>query len=70
MPLALRPFARAFYMLVVRRAFLDGRAGLLYVGMLCVDEAMIALQVYDRSLYGANAATSPDGERPGLGSAR
>jgi glycosyltransferase involved in cell wall biosynthesis len=49
-PLVMRPLARAFYMLIVRRAFLDGRAGLLYVGMLCTYEAIIALQVYERRL--------------------
>ena len=41
LPFALRPIARALYMLIVRRAFLDGRAGLLYVGMVCVYEAMM-----------------------------
>lgn len=50
LPPFIRPFARAFYMLVVRRAFLDGRAGLTYTGMLCVYEAMIALNIHDRRL--------------------
>lgn len=50
LPYVLRPFARAFYMLIVKRAFLDGRAGLLYVGMVCTYEAMIALFLYDQRL--------------------
>lgn len=45
LPLVLRPVARFFYMLVVKRAFLDGRLGLLYVFMLSVYEAMISLHV-------------------------
>lgn len=62
-PLALRPLARAAYMLIARRAFLDGRAGMLYVGMLCVYEAMIALHYYYGALARAKMDTPPDGKR-------
>lgn len=47
-PLALRPFARFVYVYVVRRGFLDGRAGFTYAFMLSVYEGMTALMANER----------------------
>lgn len=55
LPLVLRPLGRAVYMIIFKRAFLDGRAGWLYVGMLCVYEAMISLFVFERRRRRASA---------------
>lgn len=60
LPLVMRPFARAFYMIVLKRAFYDGRAGLLYVWMLCVYEAMIAVHVADLRMKRTSEASSLD----------
>jgi glycosyltransferase involved in cell wall biosynthesis len=46
-PLFLRPFARFFYVYVLRRGFLDGHLGLLYAFMLAVYEGMIAILAYE-----------------------
>jgi glycosyltransferase involved in cell wall biosynthesis len=43
MPLTIRPLMRFIYVYVVRRGFLDGRAGFLYAFMLATYEAMIAV---------------------------
>lgn len=46
-PVILRPSLRFFHAYIVRRGFLDGRAGLQYALMLACYEAMIAAQVLD-----------------------
>lgn len=43
--LPLRYFWRLFYLLVVRRAFLDGRAGVAYAHMMATYEAMIEVHL-------------------------
>ncbi len=48
LPLFLRPAARFAYIYVVRRGFLDGRAGFLYAFMLSTYEAMIAILASER----------------------
>lgn len=47
-PLFLRPFARFFYVYVLKRGFLDGHRGLLYAFMLAVYEGMIAILAYEK----------------------
>jgi glycosyltransferase involved in cell wall biosynthesis len=47
LPLALRPVARFFYVLIWRRGFLDGSYGILYALMLSVYEGMIAVMATD-----------------------
>lgn len=49
-PWFLRPFLRFIYIMVVRRGFRDGRAGLAYATMLSVYEGMIAVFGYERML--------------------
>lgn len=48
MPLCVRPLMRFFYVYIVRRGFLDGRAGFLYAFMLATYEAMIAILAYEK----------------------
>ncbi len=48
LPLVLRPMARFFYVLVLRRGFFDGRYGVLYALMLSVYEGMIAVLAAER----------------------
>ena len=48
MPVFLRPLMRFVYVYVVRRGFLDGRAGFLYAFMLGTYEAMIAIIAYEK----------------------
>lgn len=48
MPLFLRPLMRFIYIYLVRRGFLDGRAGFLYAFMLGAYEAMIAILTYEK----------------------
>jgi glycosyltransferase involved in cell wall biosynthesis len=47
-PLFLRPFARFFYVYVLKRGFLDGHRGFLYAFMLAVYEGMIAILAYEK----------------------
>ena len=49
MPPLLRPFARFVYVYLLRRGFLDGRAGLRYAFMLATYEAMIAVLATGRA---------------------
>lgn len=46
MPLSVRPLMRFAYVYIVRRGFLDGRAGFLYAFMLATYEAMIAILAF------------------------
>lgn len=48
LPLMLRPFARFFYVYVLKRGFLDGGLGLIYSFMLSVYEGMIAILAYEK----------------------
>lgn len=48
MPLTTRPLMRFIYVYIVRRGFLDGRAGFLYAFMLATYEAMIAILAYEK----------------------
>ena len=66
LPLALRPAARFFYILVWRRGLLDGRHGLLYALMLSIYEGMIGVLATEKLLRRpqaseatAEAANSP-----------
>jgi glycosyltransferase involved in cell wall biosynthesis len=43
LPATLRPLARFFYIIVIKRGFLDGRAGFLYALMLAVYEGMTGI---------------------------
>jgi len=45
----LRPFARVFYVLVLRRGFLDGWPGFIYAFMLSIYEGMITIILYEKS---------------------
>ena len=47
---------RFTYVYIIRRGFLDGRAGFLYAFMLATYEAMIAILVYEKT--GAKARNS------------
>jgi glycosyltransferase involved in cell wall biosynthesis len=48
MPLSMRPPLRFIYVYIVRRGFLDGRAGFLYAFMLATYEAMTAILAYEK----------------------
>jgi glycosyltransferase involved in cell wall biosynthesis len=48
MPLSMRPLVRFIYVYIIRRGFLDGRAGFLYAFMLATYEAMIAILAYEK----------------------
>jgi glycosyltransferase involved in cell wall biosynthesis len=48
MPLSMRPLMRFVYVYIIRRGFLDGRAGFLYAFMLSTYEAMIAILAYEK----------------------
>jgi hypothetical protein len=54
-----RPFIKFIYMLVARRAFLDGAAGLRYASLQAIYEYMIVLKV--KELEQA-ATTKPQGD--------
>jgi glycosyltransferase involved in cell wall biosynthesis len=67
LPLALRPVARFFYVLIWRRGFLDGSYGVLYALMLSVYEGMIAVMATDLmhdALRTAPRARSSRADRP------
>lgn len=53
LPVALRPLARFFYLMVLRQGWRDGAAGLLYALMLSVYEGMIGILVAERRLKGS-----------------
>ena len=52
--LPFRPFARFFWLYVVRRGFLDGRRGLLFCLLMAVQEFLINAKVAERKLTGAS----------------
>jgi glycosyltransferase involved in cell wall biosynthesis len=56
MPLSMRPLMRFIYVYIVRRGFLDGRAGFVYSFMLATYEAMIAILAYEKLNANAEAA--------------
>jgi len=47
----LRPVARIFYVLVLRRGFLDGWPGFIYAFMLSIYEGMIAIVLYEKRFF-------------------
>jgi glycosyltransferase involved in cell wall biosynthesis len=48
MPLSIKPLVRFIHVYIVRRGFLDGRAGFLYAFMLSTYDAMIAILAYEK----------------------
>jgi glycosyltransferase involved in cell wall biosynthesis len=61
MPLSLRPFSRFTYVYLVRRGFLDGRAGLLYACMLATYEAMMGILAFEKIKTNRGADRGPNG---------
>lgn len=67
--LPFRPTLRFFYMYVVRRGFLDGRAGFTYCRLLAIYEYLIALKTREL-LVGQGAAAPATAKGPGPRAAR
>jgi glycosyltransferase involved in cell wall biosynthesis len=62
LPLFLRPFARFFYVYILKQGFRDGFLGFFYSFMLCIYEGMIAILVYELRLNHARSyADQPSG---------
>ena len=61
LPLILRPFARFFYVYLLKQGFRDGFLGLFYSFMLSVYEGMIAVLAYEMILDQSKNFVIPDG---------
>lgn len=66
--LPFRPWLKFWYMMVVRRAFLDGRTGLTYVGLQCIYEYFIVLKIREIQAHRRSIAAelSPSVSASGL----
>ena len=58
LPLSLRPFARFFYVYILKQGFKDGFLGFLYSFMLAIYEGMISILTYEVILNRKNERSS------------